>query len=124
MKKLMAFFVLMAMPASASVVATSPMVVAGPQYVWAKTSLENGGYARCKNPNGCRTWSAPFTDVVAQYGDVYEGVLFDGWSGSSDSYPSVETLVVYPIGTKGIPYSGIHSRADDWEGVAQAPHYG
>lgn len=115
MKKLFALSLLMAMPASAAVVVTSPVVV---QTYGAEAPLQNGGHARCKNLTGCRTWAAPYNDVVAEYGAVYEGALIDGWSADTAGHPAVQILVVHPIGTKDIPFTGIYSRADDWEGVA------
>jgi hypothetical protein len=127
MKKLFAFTLVMAMPASAASVVSSPALVQNPGAAsavaasprqWVRAPLSNGGYARCKNPNGCRTWVAPHNEVVAEYGEVMEGALFDGWSAAADGYPPVQILVVHAIGSNNVPYTGIYSRADDWEGVA------
>ena len=121
MKKLFALFLLMAMPASAAVIVTGPTVASVPGTAWARTPLKDGGYARCKNPSGCRTWTAPHNEIVAQYGNIYEGVLFDGWSASLDGSPPVPFLVVHPLGFKDTPHSGIYSLLDDWEGVTPIP---
>ena len=111
MKKLFAFTMLMAMPASAAVVVNSPG-----QHQWTHSTLKDGGYARCINPSGCRNAYAPYDQFVAGYGQVYQGVLIDGYF--ADASGPVETIVVYQMGSANLPYSGIYTRGDDWEGVA------
>ena len=125
MKKLFAFTLLMAMPASASVVVTSPVAVNGSvatassaTHQWVQAPLQTGGYARCINPNGCRNGYAPFDQSVAGYNQVYQGVVFDGWSAGNDGNPPVKVLVVFRLGSANLPYSGIYTRADDWQGVS------
>lgn len=112
MKKLFAFTMLMAMPASASVVVSSPVVV---QHQWVSSTLQNGGYARCINPSGCRDPYPPYDKLVAGYGQVYQGVVIDG--SFADPSGPVGVLVVYRLGSTNLPYTGIYTRADDWEGV-------
>ena len=114
MKKLFAFTMLMAVPASATSIITSPVAV---QRQWLQAPLKNGGYARCKNPNGCRSPYAPYGQIVAGYGEIDQGVVFDGVT-DQESGSWVQILVVYPIGSANLPYSAIYTRADDWEGVA------
>lgn len=110
MKKLSAVALVMAMPASAAVVVNSPV-----QHDWTAAALQNGGYARCKNPSGCRNAYAPYDQLVAGYGQIYQGVLIDG--SFADASGPVVTLVVYRMGSTNLPYTGIYTRADDWEGV-------
>lgn len=111
MKKLFAFSMLMAMPASAAVVVNSPV-----QHQWSTSALKNGGFARCINPNGCRNAYAPYDKSVAGYGEIYQGVLIDGYF--ADASGPVLTMVVYRMGSSDAPYSGIYTRADDWQGVS------
>lgn len=113
MKKLFAFALVAAAPASASVLVTSPTTVSSP----GSAPLHDGGQARCKNPNGCST-IMPYAKVVAPYGTVMEQVVLNGWSANVDSNGPVRVLVVYRIGDSARPYSGIYVRADEWEGVA------
>jgi|SRR5579884_2778045 len=125
MKKFVSIALVMAVPASATPVVTSPFVLQNPAVTanlaggrqWTPTALANGGYARCKNPNGCRSPYAPYGQIVAGYGEVDQGVVLDGVT-NQDGGPGVPILVIFPYGSANLPYSGIYSRADDWEGVA------
>ena len=111
MRKFIACFILTAMPASASVVVTSPV-----QHQFVQAPLKNGGYARCINPNGCRSPYAPYDQLVAGYGQIYQNILIDG--SFADPSGPVPVMVVYRLGSSNQPYSGVYTRADDWEGVA------
>lgn len=102
---------LMAMPASASVVVTSPV-----EHQWVRSALKNGGYARCVNPSGCRSPYAPYDQLVAGYGQIYQSILIDG--SFADPSGPIPVMVVYRLGSANLPYSGIYTRADDWEGVS------
>lgn len=101
MKKLFAFSLLMAVPATASVVIKSPVVV--------NTGLASGGKARCINPNGCRSWAAPYGQTVAAPGEVVQGVIKDGVDAQG-----VPFIVVFPLGTTNSGADAIYTRADDW----------
>ncbi|HEV2595396.1 MAG TPA: hypothetical protein VGU01_09390 [Sphingomicrobium sp.] len=114
MKKFFALSMLMAVPASATSIVNSPVPV---QPQLSQTPLKNGGYARCKNPNGCRSPYAPYGQIVAGYGEIDQGVVFDGVT-DQEGGAWVQILVVYPMGSANLPFSAIYSRADDWEGVA------